>query len=227
VTPPWVVGCWRAFIVLLIAFYVYAVYIIARSIMPVFGATTENVVKAVLFTVATCPLIVWLVLYIELPELIFGHVRPRRRARRGRCHRCNHPSSPGPNSMCNECGAAGSQLPPPYTISWRTIKVFAVARLLGVLLGLACGEWVSSAAERGMRQRAMPYTTPNFAGKPPASQIASPDIRLTFSRPWPASFLHVEWTLEGGFQPAAVLQRERIIVESSNGKDKEKDNSNP
>lgn len=72
--------------------------------------------------------------------------------------------------------------------------------VLGFFVGVAGGEYWCSEAERTMRFRVMPYTTPNFAAQPPSPPRAAEDLHETFARPWPAQFLIVEWTIEGGFR---------------------------
>jgi len=210
-TPPaWSVVLARLGVLAILAAYFFVVYGLARGLIPEFGTSFSTVFKASLMSAIMGALVVWLVIGIELPEMLCSHVIPARRSRQHRCHACGHPVATDTSSQCAECGADLEKVPGGYALSWRTVRRFTVVFVLGLILGICAGEFSMSADEERMRQVIRALTTPNFSQPPLAPQQGKAFTRMQFQRRWPAVFSTVEWTRDTGFVPIPIFQQERI-----------------
>ena len=201
-TPLWAIATVRLGLILILGFYFFIIYTVSRGLIPEFGASFSVVLRCVLMTIAMSMLIVWLMLYVELPEMLFQHVLPQRRHRNGRCHGCTHPVSEGLSSSCQECGIRLASVPENYSIGWRAVRLFAVILIMAITLGASIGEFWMSNDEKHMERIVLNSTTPNFA-YPQKTNLNSPMI-IEFTRRWPANFSKIEWSVKG-FEPYDIF----------------------
>lgn len=212
IDPPWwSVVITRLTVLAILTGYFFVIYAIARGLIPEFGLTTLTVFKAALMTLAMSALVIWLAICIELPEMIFGHVLPRRRHQHDRCYACGHTISESASNRCAECGANSDDVPDSYFLSWRTIRQFIVVLLFAWILGVGLGEWWTTSDEQRMERSVMPFVTPNFREPPPPQLLKKHGLSMTFNRRWPASFSTIGWTEQDGFKPIHLFQRERSL----------------
>jgi ribosomal protein L37E len=207
--PGWSIAVTRVGVLAILSCYFFVIYAIARGLIPEFGATTSTVLKSALMTLAMSALVVWLAICIELPEMIFGHVLPRRRHQHARCHACGHAISEGASNRCAECGVEFDAVPDSYSLSWRTVRRFLIVLACALVLGIGMGEWWTTSDEQRMQRSVMPFVTPNFREPPPPQLLKEHGLSMSFHRRWPASFSVIEWNEEGGFKPIPLFQRER------------------
>lgn len=197
--PRWSIALARLGVLAILAFYFFVIYCIARGLIPEFGASTQTVIKASLRTAVMGSLVIWLVLLIELPEKIYGHVLPMRRHARNRCHSCGHPFASKSSNCCTECGTQFDCVPEKYSLSWRTGRRFFAILLMAMAIGICIGEWSTTSDEIRMERAVMPFTTPNF-NQPPTFQLqGNTNLVKQFRRRWPAGFCVVEWHESTGF----------------------------
>lgn len=123
---------------------------------------------------------------VELPEAIFDHWLPERRARRGGCPNCGYSALHSPVHECPECGAV-LEVPAPYTAGWRTLRRGVAIALPAWLLGCAIGLTLVLLDEHAF--------TVEFNN----ARAQQPDI-ASYTRPrtWPASFALLKWTPADG-----------------------------
>ncbi len=201
-TPLWAIAAVRIGLIATLGFYFFVIYTVSRGLIPEFGASLSVVIRCVLMTIAMSLLIVWLMLYVELPEMLFQHVFPQRRHRRGCCHGCGHPMSKGLSTSCQECGTDCTNVPENYSIGWRAVRCFAVILVLAITLGAGAGELWMSNDEHHMERIVLNSTTPNFA-YPLNTKFNSP-MTIEFTRRWPANFSKIEWSAKG-FEPYDIF----------------------
>lgn len=207
--PSWSIALARVGVLVILSFYFFIIYAIARGLIPEFGTTTETVLKATLMTIAMSALVVWLAIMIEIPEMYFGHVLPRRRHRNNRCFSCGHKISEGASNRCAECGIEFDAVPDGYSISWKTLQRFLFVLVGALALGIGLGEWWTTSDEQRIERSVMPFTTPNFRVPPPPQLLKQQGLSMTFHRRWPASFSAIEWNEKSGFRPIPLFQLER------------------
>jgi hypothetical protein len=202
VTPSWATVAWRLMLLLVVVVYAAAVYTIARSIDGGIGFSVGLAVRSAAWTLLALSLFVWIAWIIDAPRWYFEVVRPRRRMKKGCCPRCTYPAV----DACPECGASFEELLKRPSRTHRTAYGVGVL-LIGFALGVVSGEVWCGEGEAAMEFRVMPYTTPNFAAAPPSQPRSAEDLYFTFARPWPAHFLTVEWTIEGGFRAVDYFKK--------------------
>lgn len=207
--PGWSIALARVGVLAILSFYFFVIYAIARGLIPEFGATTATVLKAALMTLAMSALVVWLAILIEIPEMYFGHVLPRRRHRNRRCFSCGHNISEGASNRCAECGIEFDAVPESYSISWKTLQRFLVVLVGALALGIGLGEWWTTSDEQRIERSVMPFVTPNFRVPPPPQLLKKQGLSMIFHRRWPASFSAIEWNEKRGFTPIPLFQLER------------------
>ena len=182
-----------------LGFYFFVVHTCLRALVPAFGLDPGAIGTAVFGTVVMSGFVIWLVSLAELPEMWFIHRRPRRLLARGLCPGCAHQLPPGAPVQCSECGVLPSEIPPPYGMSWNTVRRFLVALSVALLAGITFAELsISIDEERMIREtRTLHLTAPGSSDE------------WTFERAWPANFGRVDWSCHEGFVPRGLLQAER------------------
>jgi hypothetical protein len=136
--------------------YCFLCYCILRALLADFGLSAGTVLKAAIATAAMGGFVVWLVPLAELPEIVFGHALPQRRARRGRCPACNYDLQGRRGVRCPECGHDGS-IPGTWHLSWRTARRFLLLLAAGLGLGVLAGEAWTTTDERAFLAEAQTY----------------------------------------------------------------------
>ena len=205
-TPTLVRILWPCLLGLVLAGYFSVVYAITRGLLADFGVSPRVVVRAALPTLMMGGFVIWMVLFTEVPEMICGHVIPRRRAARDRCHACNHRIDGSSSSTCQECGANREDLPGPYAVTWRTVRRFGVILLCGLMGGVLVGElWITSDENR-MRASVSHAATDSPHRDTQVLSASDVTTVLRFKRRWPADFSDVTWTVRDGFQTVQILR---------------------
>ena len=178
----------RVLLLGLLAVYFFLSYCILRALLGSVGGTFGTIAKALLATAAMGAFIVWAVPLAEVPQIVFRHLLPQRRARRGRCPHCGYDRR---DRACPECGFAGAA-PGPWQLGWSTVRRFGVVLLVGFLLGAVTGEVWTSLDER------------RFA----AESVGRPaHVR---PRAWPADFANLAWDPRTGVSAVDPFQSPRI-----------------
>jgi hypothetical protein len=154
--PPGILRIHLAVFTLLMFAYCFLCYCILRALLADFGLSAGTVLKATIATAAMSGFIVWLVPLAELPEIVFGHALPQRRARRGRCPACNYDLQGRCEVRCPECGHDG-RVPDTWQLSWHTARRFLLVLLVGLGLGVVAGEAWTTADERAFLAEAQTY----------------------------------------------------------------------
>ncbi|MCH2160946.1 MAG: hypothetical protein MK085_03640 [Phycisphaerales bacterium] len=205
-TPFWAILMGRSLLWLVLAGYFSVIYMIARGLIPSFGISPGVMAKTALMTTLMGGFVVWLVLYVELPEMVFGHALPRWRARKKRCHACNHPADRTPSPICHECGAHHADVPPPYVISWKTVHRFGLIFIASLLTGVLVGEtWISR--DEARIRTLVPQSAPLPILQSSQIEPGAPEFPvLYFHRIWPASFSEISWTSAEGFRCTPVVK---------------------
>ena len=205
-TPTLVRVLWPCLLSLILGGYFFVVYAIARGLLAEFGVSPGVVARATLPTLMMGGFVIWMVLFTEVPEMICGHVIPRRRAARDRCHACNHRTDGADSPICQECGARREGLPAPYAVTWKTVRRFGVILVVGLVGGVLVGElWITSDENR--MRASVAHATPG--GLHQQTQVhPQSDVTtiLTFTRRWPADFSDVTWSARDGFQTVQTLR---------------------
>ncbi len=163
----------RAVVVCLLAVHVFYMYSIARAMHSDFGFDPGTSLLAAVFSLVMLVPLIWAVTLPEWPEVYARHVRARRWFRNGRCATCGY-RHVTQHSVCSECGSA-YVAPPPYVVSWQTVRMFAIVNLLAWALGSVAGEVWASDDER------------DFVREVGAHVQAGNDNNYSRSRRWPAS----------------------------------------
>jgi len=178
----------RVLLLGLVAVYFFLSYCILRALLGSVGGSFGTVVKALLATAAMGAFIVWAVPLAEVPQIVFRHLLPQRRARRGRCPRCGYDRR---DRACPECGFAGAA-PGPWQIGWSTVRRFGAVLVVGYFLGVVVGEVWTSLDER------------RFA----AESVGRP--AYVRPRAWPADFASLAWDPRTGVSAVDPFHSPRI-----------------
>lgn len=128
----------RAAIVLVMAFHVFCMDLLARGMAGVVGLTPRGALGPSLFGLALLVPLVWAVALPDLPEILRRQAG-RRRFERGECSACGYPLSDHAGEACNECGAP-RRAPDPFSLGWPTVRRFAVLALSAWALGCTAAE---------------------------------------------------------------------------------------
>lgn len=198
--PVWATTLGWCLAILFLGSYFFVAHAVMRGLVPTFGWDAGDLATATFGTVAMGLGVVWFVALAELPEIWYLHRRPPRLMRQGRCPACGHPIREAGVDRCGECGIDASWLPTPYVFGWKAARRFTVALILGFLCGVLAAE-ISIAVDE-LRMRSIIENT-----KSQKDGIASnnSDLKITFTRAWPASFSRVGWTTTDGFQPERIF----------------------
>ena len=203
-TPLWAIFTVRIGLLVILSFYFFIIYTISRGLIPEFGPSFSVIFRSALMTIAMSMLIVWLMLYVELPEMLFQHVLPQRRHRQGCCHGCGHMTTEGTAKYCQECGIDSTCVPKNYSIGWRAVRRFTLLLACAIMMGAGTGEFWMSSDEQRMKRITLQRTTPNFAYPPGATAVNSSGT-IEFTRCWPATFSKIEWNYVKGFEPNDIF----------------------
>lgn len=199
--PIWLVIAWRGFLILVLGFYFFLVYAIGRGLIPSFGGSPGVIFKAAFFTIGMGGFSIWLVLYTEVPEMIFSHILPQIRSRKQRCQSCNHPLSRHASNQCSECGYPSDQKPIPYALSWRSVRSFAILFTVAIILGLLAGETWTQLDEERIRQAIHSPLNPN---------LLTLEENRSFQRLWPADFSKISWNQTRGFECEPIFRAKKM-----------------
>ena len=133
---------YRLLLALLIAVHVFLMYLLARVYIGGFGFNLWWVLWGSLFAFAMLIPLLWVVSFVELPEMWEMNVRRQRRWRQGSCPSCSYPrncDSLQHQGRCQECGALLVK-PSHYQIGLKAVKRFFVILVIGLILGVMSGE---------------------------------------------------------------------------------------
>lgn len=141
----------RSLLVAVLGFYFFLVYACMRGVLAEFGSAPGTVARTAAATVAMAAFVVWLAPLADLPEILFGHLLPRRRLERSACPSCGHPSAKGGGPPCPECGRMPFE-PLPWQPGAATARRFAIILAGAITVGVAAGEWWTLADEARFRR---------------------------------------------------------------------------
>lgn len=136
--PPWFRVLWRGALFLWLAVFFAFAGVLARALIGGFGGVPGPLLAAAFAALLAGVILLPLAVVVDIPDALYAHWLPARRASHGRCPACGYDTAHAPARKCPECHAR-LVAPKPYSASWGTLRRAGALALPAWMAGCAIG----------------------------------------------------------------------------------------